>query len=109
MSTEKPIWFIAEYLCEIPHISLLTPAMEKNLTRVDQRTVRGEMVGHRKKIRRACRGRRVACKIANLIGAISACRGLKPRLKGEAMVSFPAACLPVKRRNRRNNLSSNHS
>jgi hypothetical protein len=49
MTTEKPIWFIAEYLCEIPHISLLTPAMEKNLTRVDQRTMRGEMVGHRKK------------------------------------------------------------
>ena len=33
MTTEKPIWFIAEHLCEIPHISLLTPAMEKNLTR----------------------------------------------------------------------------
>lgn len=49
MSTEKPVWFIAEYLCEIPHISLLTPAMEKNLTRVDQRTMRGEMVGHRKR------------------------------------------------------------
>jgi len=49
MSTDKPIWFIAEYLCEIPHISLLTPAMEKNLTRLDRRTMRGEMVGHRKK------------------------------------------------------------
>jgi hypothetical protein len=49
MTTEKPIWFIAEYLCEIPHISLLKPAMERDLTRVDQRTVRGEMVGHRKK------------------------------------------------------------
>ncbi len=49
MTTEKPIWFIAEHLCEIPHISLLTPAMEKNLTRVDRRTLRGEMVGHRKK------------------------------------------------------------
>ncbi len=49
MTTEKPIWFIAEYLCEIPHISLLTPAMEKNLTRVDRRTMRGEMVGHRKR------------------------------------------------------------
>jgi hypothetical protein len=48
MTTDKPTWFIAEYLCEIPHISLLTPAMEKNLTRVDQRTMRGEMVGHRK-------------------------------------------------------------
>jgi hypothetical protein len=50
MTTEKPVWFIAEYLCEIPHISLLTPAMKKNLTRVDRRTLRGEMVGHRKKI-----------------------------------------------------------
>jgi hypothetical protein len=49
MTTEKPTWFIAEYLCEIPHISLLTPAMEKNLTRVDRRTLQGEMVGHRKK------------------------------------------------------------
>src|SRR5206468_2733449 len=49
MTTEKPIWFIAEDLCEIPHISLLTSAMAKNLTRVDRRTLRGEMVGHRKK------------------------------------------------------------
>jgi hypothetical protein len=47
MTTEKPTWFIAEYLCEIPHISLLTPAMKKNLTRVDRRTMSGEMVGHR--------------------------------------------------------------
>ena len=49
MTTEKPIWFIAEHLCDIPHMSLLTPAMEKNLTRVDRRTVSAEMVGHRKK------------------------------------------------------------
>ena len=49
MTTNKPIWFIAEHLCEIPHIPLLTPVMEKRLTRVDQRTVRGEMIGHRKK------------------------------------------------------------
>ena len=49
MTTEKPVWFIAEHLCEIPHISLLTPAMEKNLTRVDRRTLRGEMLGHRRK------------------------------------------------------------
>jgi hypothetical protein len=49
MTTEKPIWFVAEHLCDIPHIRLLTPAMEKLLTRVDQRTVRSEMVGHRKK------------------------------------------------------------
>ncbi len=49
MTTDKPIWFIAEHLCEIPHISLLAPAMEKRLTRVDQRTFKAEMVGHRKK------------------------------------------------------------
>jgi len=49
MTTEKPIWFIAEHLCDIPHISLLTPAMERNLIRVDRRTMSGEMVGHRKR------------------------------------------------------------
>lgn len=53
MTTEDPIWFIAEHLLEIPHISLLTPAMEKRLTRVDPRTVRAEMVGHRTKSRAA--------------------------------------------------------
>jgi hypothetical protein len=49
MATDKPIWFIAEHLCEIPHIRLLTSTMERNLTRIDSRTVRGEMVGHLKK------------------------------------------------------------
>ncbi len=49
MTTEKSVWFIAEHLCEIPHIALLTPAMEKKLTRVDPRTVKAEMVDHRRK------------------------------------------------------------
>ena len=49
MTTDKPIWFIAEHLCEIPHIPLLKPFMEKNLTRVDARTARAEMLGQRKK------------------------------------------------------------
>ena len=49
MTTEKPIWFIAEHLCEIPHIPLLARAMEKRLTRVDSRTFKAEMLGHRKK------------------------------------------------------------
>ena len=57
MTTDKPIWFIAEHLLEIPHFSLLTPAMEKGLTRVDPRTVRAEMVGHRRKTRRKPPGR----------------------------------------------------
>src|SRR5213595_1743218 len=37
ITTDKPLWFIAEHLCEIPHIRLLTPAMERNLTRLDPR------------------------------------------------------------------------
>ena len=49
MSTDKPVWFIAEYLCEIPHIRLLPSGAEDRLTRVDPRTVKGEMVGHRRK------------------------------------------------------------
>src|SRR5205814_4886323 len=49
MTSEKPIWFIAEHLCEIPHIPLLTTAMEKRLTRVAPRTLKSEMLGHRNK------------------------------------------------------------
>ena len=51
MTTDKPVWFIAEHLCQIPHIRLLTPAMEKNLTRLDPRSIKAELVGHRKKSR----------------------------------------------------------
>jgi hypothetical protein len=49
MTCEKDIWFIAEYLCDIPHWPLLTLGLEKHLTRVDPRTWESEMVGHRKK------------------------------------------------------------
>jgi hypothetical protein len=48
MTSPKNIWFVAEHLCEIPHIELLTPALAKRLTRVDPRTIRGEIVGHRR-------------------------------------------------------------
>jgi len=51
MTTDKPIWFIAEHLCQIPHIALLPRGAEKHLTRLDARTVKGEMVEHRKKKR----------------------------------------------------------
>jgi len=51
MTTDKPVWFIAEHLCEIPHTRLLTPKMKKSLNRLDPRSVRGEMLGHRKKMR----------------------------------------------------------
>lgn len=49
MTSKKDIWFVAEYLCEIPHTPLLGPAQIRNLTRVDPRTIQGEMVGHRRK------------------------------------------------------------
>ena len=49
MTSERSIWFIAEYLCTIPHTPLLTPAQARRLTRLDQRSRTAEMVGHRKK------------------------------------------------------------
>jgi hypothetical protein len=49
MTSEKDIWFVAHYLCDVSHQSLLTPAQINNLTRVDPRTVQGEIVSHRRK------------------------------------------------------------
>ena len=49
MTSERSIWFVPEYLCEIPHTPLLTPAQSRQLTRLDQRSRTAEMVGHRKK------------------------------------------------------------
>ena len=40
MTTDKPVWFVAEYLCEIFHYSLITPAQAKRLHRVDGRSIR---------------------------------------------------------------------
>jgi hypothetical protein len=51
MTSNKNIWFVAEYLCDIPHQPLLKRGLEKHLTRVDRRTWKSEMVGHRKKER----------------------------------------------------------
>ncbi|PYI94444.1 MAG: hypothetical protein DME97_02885 [Verrucomicrobia bacterium] len=49
MTSDQEIWFVAEYLCDIPHRPLLRRGLEKHLTRVDRRTWKSEMVGHRKK------------------------------------------------------------
>jgi hypothetical protein len=52
MTTEKPVWFIAEYLLDIPHTPLLTPRMLKSLKdipRVDKRLFEAGLHGHRKK------------------------------------------------------------
>ena len=48
MTSEKNIWVVPNHLCDIPHTPLLKPAQVKNLTRLDGRTVQGEIVGHRR-------------------------------------------------------------
>jgi hypothetical protein len=45
MTTEKPLWFVAEYLFTIHHYRLLTPAMIKNLHRLDDRSFRAGCLG----------------------------------------------------------------
>ncbi len=49
MTSDEDVWVVPNHLCDIPHVSLLTPAQVKNLTRVDQRTIKGETVGHQRK------------------------------------------------------------
>ncbi|HLH09480.1 MAG TPA: hypothetical protein VKW78_19740 [Terriglobales bacterium] len=46
MTTAEPVWFIPEYLCEIPHTPLLTPAQEHSLTRLDPRVFRAGLIGY---------------------------------------------------------------
>src|SRR5438094_7222986 len=45
MTTEKPIWFIVDYLFEIHHYKLLRPRMGKRLHRIDERLFRAEVLG----------------------------------------------------------------
>ena len=40
MTTEKPVWFVAEYLLTISHTPLLTAAQAKRLHRLDSRSFR---------------------------------------------------------------------
>jgi hypothetical protein len=47
MTTEKPIWFIPEYLVDIPHTRLLKPGMIRRLARVDARSKGAALYGHR--------------------------------------------------------------
>jgi hypothetical protein len=48
MTTEEPIWFIAEYLLDIPHTPLIDKKMEKNISRVDTRLFKAGQFGLRK-------------------------------------------------------------
>jgi hypothetical protein len=45
MTTDRPLWFIAEYLFDILHYRLITPAMARRLHRLDDRSFRAGRLG----------------------------------------------------------------
>jgi hypothetical protein len=47
MVSETDLWWIPDHLVEVPHARLLTPAMERALTRADRRSLEAALVGHR--------------------------------------------------------------
>jgi hypothetical protein len=47
MTSDKALWWIPEYLVDIPHTRLLMPAMARALTRADRRSVEAALVGRR--------------------------------------------------------------
>ena len=49
MTTDKHLWFVAEYLFTIHHFPLLTPLMIKNLHRLDDRSFRAGCLGRAEK------------------------------------------------------------
>ncbi|MGH7485779.1 MAG: hypothetical protein ACREMY_09290, partial [bacterium] len=51
MTTEKPIWFVVDYLFEVHHYKLLQPRMARRLHRVDERLYRAETLGKAEKSR----------------------------------------------------------
>jgi len=51
MTTEKPLWFVAEYLFTIQHFNLLRPGMSKRLHRVDLRSFKAGCLGRAEKTR----------------------------------------------------------
>jgi hypothetical protein len=48
MTTEEPLWFIAEHLLEVAHTRLLPRWAERGISRVDSRMKAAGLVGHRK-------------------------------------------------------------
>ena len=38
MTSEEPVWYIPQHLCDIPHTPLLKPVQERSLTRLDARS-----------------------------------------------------------------------
>jgi hypothetical protein len=51
MTTEKPIWFIAEHLCHIRHIPLISDHAAKVLNRKDDRGKRAGFTGREEKLK----------------------------------------------------------
>jgi hypothetical protein len=49
MTTDQPLWFIAEYLFTIRHFRLLQPGMAKKLYRLDDRSFRAGCLGRAEK------------------------------------------------------------
>jgi hypothetical protein len=45
MTTEKPVWFIVDYLFKVHHYKLLAPRMATHLNRVDERLFQAECLG----------------------------------------------------------------
>lgn len=45
MIAERDLWEIPNYLCDIPHTNLLTRAMARRLTKMDERTYRAGLLG----------------------------------------------------------------
>jgi len=48
MTTDKPVWFVAEYLLTIAHTPLITAAQAKRLHRLDRRSYRAGLLEHAK-------------------------------------------------------------
>ncbi|HWR13231.1 MAG TPA: hypothetical protein VN577_00270 [Terriglobales bacterium] len=48
MTTDQPVWFIAEHLCHVKHTPLITPLQEKRLTRLDRRAHAAGLTGYTK-------------------------------------------------------------
>jgi len=49
MTTDKPVWFVAEYLLTIAHTPLISPAQAKRLHRLDGRSYRAGLLEHAEK------------------------------------------------------------
>lgn len=48
MTTEQPVWFIAEHLCHVHHTPVITEAQAKRLTRLDKRAHTAGLTGYSK-------------------------------------------------------------